>query len=91
MEILGYCAEYYRVFWRSFFREAPWSSGWSHSAMGQKVFRKVVSSKPGLGYPTTRNSLWQPSSKWVPVSNQGSIKQLKERDGLYLRYAAPIS
>ena len=33
--------------------------------------------------------LCQPSRKWVPFSNQGRIRQRKERDGLRLSSAVP--
>ena len=33
--------------------------------------------------------LCQPSKKWVPFSNQGRIRQQKERDGLRLSSAVP--
>ena len=33
--------------------------------------------------------LCQPSRKWVPFSNQGRIRQRKERDGLCLSSAVP--
>ena len=44
--------------------------------------------EPGLRHPTTRK-LCQHSSKWVSVSNQGKIRQRKERDGLRLSFAVP--
>ena len=34
-------------------------------------------------------TLCQPSSKWVPFSNQGRIRQRKERDGLRLSSPVP--
>ena len=40
-------------------------------------------------HPTTANSLCQPSSKWIPFSNQGRIRQRKERDGLRLSSTVP--
>ena len=36
-----------------------------------------------------KNSLCQPSSKWVSFSNKGKIRQRKERDGLRLSSAMP--
>ena len=36
------------------------------------------------------NFLCQPSSKWVTFSNQGKIRQRKERDGLCLSFAVPM-
>ena len=35
------------------------------------------------------NSLCQPSSKWVPFSNKGRIRQQKEKDELCLSSAVP--
>ena len=44
----------------------------------------------GLRHPTRlKNSLCQPSSKWVSFSNQGRIRQQKERDGLHISSAVP--
>ena len=37
----------------------------------------------GRRHPTT-GKLCQPSSKWIPFSNQGRTRQRKERDGLRL-------
>ena len=34
-------------------------------------------------------NLCQPSSKWVPFSNKGRIRQRKDRDGLCLSSAVP--
>ena len=45
-------------------REAPWSSGWSSSAIAQEV---AVSRE--FEARRLENSLCQPSSKWVPFSN----------------------
>ena len=42
--------------------------------------------KAGLCHPTT-GKLCQPSGKWVFFSNQGRIRQQKERDGLGLSFA----
>ena len=59
----------------------------SRSVMVQKVAVKHEF-KAGLRHATTRK-LCQPSSKWVPFSNQGRIKQRWERDGLRLSSAVP--
>ena len=40
-------------------------------------------------YHRTTGKLCQPSSKWVPFSNLGRIRQLKERDGHCLSFAVP--
>ena len=40
----------------------------------------------GLCHSKT-GKLWQPSSKWVPVSNQERIRQREERNGLCISYA----
>ena len=45
--------------------------------------------KPKKSHPVIGNSLCQPSSKWVPVSNQGRIRKQKEKDGLCLSYTEP--
>ena len=44
---------------------------------------------PGFDIRRLQNSLCQHSSKWVSGSNQGRIRQRKERDELRLSYAAP--
>ena len=56
---------------------------------GAESRRKVVSSRLGFAMRRLKNSLCQPSSKWVPFSNQGRIRQRKERDGLCLSSAVP--
>ena len=45
--------------------------------------------KLGFAIRPQENSLCQPSSKWVLVSNQERIRQRKERDGLNLSFALP--
>ena len=50
---------------------------------GAESRRKIVSSRLG-------NFLCQPSSKWVTFSNQGKIRQRKERDGLRPSFAVPM-
>ena len=59
-------------------------------ASGAESCRKVVRSNPdfAIQIPIT-GKLCQPSSKWVPFSNQGRIRKLKERDGLPLLSAVP--
>ena len=59
--------------------------------MVQKVpeRRKAMSSSLGFTIQRLENSLSQPSSKWVPLSNQGRIRQQKNRDGLHLSFAVP--
>ena len=42
----------------------------------------------GLGHPAT-GKLYQPSRKWAPVSNQGGVKQRKEKDELRLSLFVP--
>ena len=49
--------------------------------------RKVASSRLTVAIRRLEKSLCQPSSKWVPSSNQGRIMQWKERDGLRLSSA----
>ena len=46
---------------------------------------------PGLGHPTIGNLLCEPSSKCVPVSIKGSLRQRKEKGGLRLSYALPVA
>ena len=53
-------------------REVPWSSGFSDSVMVQKV------AGSNSGWALSVNQ----AVNWVPCSNQGRIKQRKERDGL---------
>ena len=49
-----------------------------------------MSNRTRLGYRTAgKNSLFQPSSKYVPLSNLEGIRQQKERDGLCLSSAVP--
>ena len=57
---------------------------------GAESRRKVMRSYPGFGIRRLENSLCQPSSKWVPFSKQGMIRQRKERDGLCLSLAMPM-
>ena len=49
---------------------------------GAESRRKVVSSRLDFAMRRLENSLCQPSSEWVPFSNQGRLRQQKERDGL---------
>ena len=51
---------------------------------GAERRRKVVSSRLGFAMRRLENSLCHPSSKWVPFSNKGRIRQPKERYGLRL-------
>ena len=46
--------------------------------------RKVMSSRLCLAFRRRENSLCRVSSKWVPFSNQGKIRQRMERDELRL-------
>ena len=55
--------------------------------MEQKVAMKREF-EAGLRHSTT-GKLCQPSSKWVPVSNKGGIRQRKERAGLCLSPDVP--
>ena len=48
-----------------------------------------MSSRFGFAMRRLENSLCQPSSKWVPFSNKGRIRQRNERDGLRLSSAVP--
>ena len=53
--------------------------------------RKSVHSNPGFAIRRLENFLFLNRSEWVPISNQGRIRQRKEREGstfhmLYLRY-----
>ena len=52
---------------------------------GAESRRKVVS----LRLRQLENSHCQPSSKWVPFSNSGRLRQRKERGGLRLSSAVP--
>ena len=58
-------------------REAPSSRGERAESR-----RKVESSRLDFAVRRLEYSLFQPSSEWVPFSNQGRIRQQKERDGL---------
>ena len=71
------------------------SKGYSHSrgvvvewlerlGYGAESRRKFVSSRLGFAMLRLENSLCQPSSKWVPVSNEG-----RQKDGLRLSSAVP--
>ena len=42
---------------------------------GSDMVQEVVSRLQGLAMRQLENSLCLPSSKWVPVSNQGMIRQ----------------
>ena len=55
--------------------------------MVQKV--AVRSLVRGWASPCNDCKTLPPSSKWVPFSNQGRIRQQKERDGLRLSSAVP--
>ena len=54
---------------------------------GAESCRKVVSLKLGCTIWQLENSLCQPRSEWVTFSNQGRVRQQKERDGLCLSSA----
>ena len=56
---------------------------------GTESRRKVVCSRLDFAMRRLEHSLWQPSSEWVPFSNQGRLRQQKERDGLRLSSAVP--
>ena len=56
---------------------------------GAESRRKFVSSRLGFAMWRLENSLCQPSSKWVPFSNEGRLRQRKEKDGLRLSSAVP--
>ena len=56
---------------------------------GAEICRKVASSRLGFDMRRLENSLCQPNIKWVPFSNQGRLRQRKERDGLRLSSAVP--
>ena len=62
---------------------------WLELLNGAGTRHKVVSSRLGFAMRQLENSLCQPSSKWVPFSNQGRIRQRKERDGLSYSSAVP--
>ena len=49
-----------------------------------------MSSRLGFAIRLLENFLCQPSSKWVPFSKQGKIRQRTERDGLRLYFAVPM-
>ena len=58
----------------------------------QKVAGRSLRSRPGFAIRRLKNYLCQPSSKRVPFSNQGRIRQRKERDGLqYPRYSGTLT
>ena len=44
----------------------------------------------GFANRLRENFLCHPSSIWVTFSNQGKIRQRKERDGLRLSFAVPM-
>ena len=67
-------------------------SGYNGSVIVQKVARRSLRSRPGFAIRRLKNSLCQPSSKRVPFSNQGRIRQRKERDGLqYPPYSGTLT
>ena len=49
-----------------------------------------MSSRLGFAIRRRENFFCQPSSKWVTFSNQGKIRQRKERDGLRLSFVVPM-
>ena len=49
------------------------------------MIKKAASSNHGLSQ-LVNGKFCQPSSKWVPLTNQRRKKQRKERDGLRLSY-----
>ena len=64
---------------------------WSEPLVyGTESLQKVASSNPGLASGRPENSLFQPSSKRVSVSNQENIRKRKRRDGLHLSHASPM-
>ena len=64
---------------------------WSETLdYGAESRRKVMRSHPGVTvHPTAGKLLCQPSSKWVPCSNQGKIGQRNERDGFARNQLCP--
>ena len=58
-------------------------------AYGAECHCKVVNSRHGFAMRPMKNSLCQPNSEWVPLTNLGRIRQRKERDGLHLLSAVP--
>ena len=54
---------------------------------GAESRRKGVSSRLGFAMRRLENSDCQHSSKWVPFSNKGRLRQRKERNGLRLSLA----
>ena len=55
--------------------------------LGGESRLKIVSSRLGFAMRRLENCLCQPSSNSVPFSNQGRLRQRKERDGLRLSSA----
>ena len=53
------------------------------------MLNEVVGSNTDETSRLMENSFFQSSSKWSLFSNQGRIRQRKERDGLRLSYAVP--
>ena len=58
---------------------------------GAESRHKVVCSRLGTAMQRLENSLCQPSSKWIPFSNKGRLRQRKERDGQRLGTLTPTA
>ena len=56
---------------------------------GAESRRRVMSLNPGFAIRRLEISLYPPSSKWVPTSNQERIRQRKKRNGLRFSYVVP--
>ena len=68
---------------------APWSSGKSSSAMALKVAVSREFEARLRHAATGKLSLLTQQKMGIPFSNQGRIRQRKERDGLRLSSAVP--
>ena len=85
--MLDNCAQYCMYFLRFFLKRsavAEWLEPLGYDVEGR---RKVVSANSGLTIRRLENSQCQPSRKWIPSSNQASIGQRQERNGLHFAYA----
>ena len=58
---------------------------------GSEYRQTVEGSNPRFAIGGQENPLCQPNSKWVPLSNQGKIRQPKEGMVLPLRYIKQLT
>ena len=74
-----FCRLPFRVLEREREREREREAAWTLS-YGTEIHRNVVRFNLGFTIRRLENYLCQPSSKWLPFSNQGRVRQRKESE-----------